>query len=62
MSNDSRINLIPTDRCNFNEVRLSKKEKTYVDALIADPMQWANKLKEENDWQFQFGILYQLKS
>lgn len=47
---DSRFNRDYTDYCNFDEVRLSKFEKQYAEALTVDPMQWARKIQENDDW------------
>ena len=39
-----------TDTCNFNEMRLSKGEREYIDNLGVDPMKWAKEVDLANDW------------
>lgn len=47
---DNRFNRNYTSHFNFDEVRLSKLEKQYAEALSVDPMQWTRKVLENDDW------------
>ena len=39
-----------TDQCSFKQVKLSIKEHAYAEKLLADPMQWARAIVENDDW------------